>query len=1012
MRRYLTALMLIILFSGFQYSFAQAPEIIQQPASGIKCAGNSVSISITATGASPLSYQWYHDGVPVGTDNNVYEIASLQLSDEGAYYCEVSNGEGSIDSWEAQILVASGEPEITNAGALDTEVCLGETITLLGEANGDYINHVWYNSNDEYIGVGTNLNIANSTTDDEDSYYLVVENVCGSDVSEYVDIEIIIPAQISIEPVNQTVCEGDDALITLTATGENLSYKWLADGIEISGANTNELSIPSVTHPNNINYKGIVYNECHSDTSLGVSIIVKTYPEVTGQPLSQEVCAGEQIDLIANANSNSPQTYQWYENELPIFDATDNFYTTTSEAQVNNAYVCEITNMCGTVASDTAFIYGRIAPEITQQPLDSIICVGADASINCKANGDEPIYYQWLFNGADVNGDNISGEQSSTIIFSEATQAQEGVYTCLAYNNCGETLTDEAYLTVNTPPSVLVQPENIIACEGNEIEYDLLISGTLPMEFEWINQTNSETLSTDEDLFISSAALENNGIYYCNISNECGDISTDLFEIIINQAPVALSSPSDVSACEGDSIALIVDYEGTEPVDFLWYRNGSAVSWADNDTIIMNPANFGQTGTYFCRMNNECGTTDTDPFFLHIGTPPEITLNPFNQTYCEMDTLNLVISAAGENILYQWYHNETPLIGEADTVLNIPNIDVSYEGDYYCVAYNGCEDVYTDTVEVVINEAPLLDLGPDMDYCEGAEVVLSPEGDYQSYNWNNGLHVGAYLQVQLSGTYTLRVVGENGCSNYDTIQITFHPIHEFNFGNDTSVCGGMILDAGEGAYSYDWSNGESGSSINITSSGVYSLTTYGDEFGCEDSDTITVQVLQVPEIDLGDDINITIDSVVIVEADPIYEYYLWSNDFNGPSLSFSGAEYGAGDHEIWLQVTAYNGCTNSDTIVINVFDNSDIISIKDIEYLKLYPVPAKDNLCLEGSAFNSGNGQVHILNLKGQTIITENINQSGLFRKKIDTSQLSAGTYILKYISANNIVITKKFIIN
>jgi hypothetical protein len=1012
MRRYLTALMLIILFSGFQYSFAQAPEIIQQPASGIKCAGNSVSISITATGASPLSYQWYHDGVPVGTDNNVYEIASLQLSDEGSYYCEVSNGEGSIDSWEAQILVASGEPEITNAGALDTEVCLGETITLLGEANGDYINHVWYNSNDEYIGVGTNLNIANSTTDDEDSYYLVVENVCGSDVSEYVDIEIIIPAQISIEPVNQTVCEGDDALITLTATGENLSYKWLADGIEISGANTNELSIPSVTHPNNINYKGIVSNECHSDTSLGVSIIVKTYPEVTGQPLSQEVCAGEQIDLIANANSNSPQTYQWYENELPIFDATDNFYTTTAEAQVNNAYVCEITNMCGTVATDTAFIYGRIAPEITQQPLDSIICVGADASINCKANGDEPIYYQWLFNGADVNGDNISGEQSSTIIFSEAMQGQEGVYTCLAYNNCGETLTEEAYLTVNTPPSVLVQPENIIACEGNEIEYDLLISGTLPMEFEWINQTNSETLSTDEDLFISSAALENNGIYYCNISNECGDISTDLFEIIINQAPVAVSFPSDVSACEGDSIALIVDYEGTEPVDFLWYRNGSAVSWADNDTIIMNPANFGQTGTYFCRMNNECGTTDTDPFFLHIGTPPEITLNPFNQTYCEMDTLNLVISAAGENILYQWYHNETPLIGEADTVLNIPNIDVSYEGDYYCVAYNGCEDVYTDTVEVVINEAPLLDLGPDMDYCEGAEVVLSPEGDYQSYNWNNGLHVGAYLQVQLSGTYTLRVVGENGCSNYDTIQITFHPIHEFNFGNDTSVCGGMILDAGEGAYSYDWSNGESGSSINITSSGVYSLTTYGDEFGCEDSDTITVQVLQVPEIDLGDDINITIDSVVIVEADPIYEFYLWSNDFNGPSLSFSGAEYGAGDHEIWLQVTAYNGCTNSDTIVINVFDNSDIISIKDIEYLKLYPVPAKDNLWIEGSAFNSGNGQVYILNLKGQTIITENINQSGLFRKKIDTSQLSAGTYILKYISANNIVITKKFIIN
>jgi len=1011
MRRYLATLILAITLSGFQYILAQAPEIVEQPSSGIKCLGNHVAITLSVTGSEPLTYQWYHDENPVGTNSNVYEIIAVDITDEGYYYCEISNSEGSITSWEAQLLVASGPPEILSVSADEDNVCLGETIVLNSNSTGDYVQHKWYNQNDEYINIGTSISINNADINDEDSYYCVAENVCGSDISDLIEIEIIEPAIIVSQPSNQTVCEGEDAIISIEASGEYLLYKWLADGIDIPDANTNELTVNSVVFPNNISYKAIAYNQCTNDTSLGVSIIVKKLPEITGHPLSQDLCTGESITLYATATSNAPQSYQWYLNDSPIVDANENSLSVVAESEINNAYTCMITNMCGSVVTDTAFIYGRIPPEITLQPLDTAACIGESVSINCKASGDEPIYYQWLLNGADVSGDNISGEQTSTIIIDDLTLAQQGNYTCLAYNNCGQVLTEQAYLTVNTPPTILVQPEDITVCEGDLIEYDLLTSGTLPMEFEWINQTSSEVVYTNEDLFIESAELNHSGTYYCSITNTCGNTESDTFEITVDQAPLLLSSPSDISACEGDSVAIFVEYEGTEPIDFLWYRNNSAVSWADNDTILLSPANFGQTGTYFCRLHNSCGDTDSDPFYLHIGTPPVIALNPLNKTLCELDTLALIMSAAGENILYQWYHNDIPINGATDTSLNIPNIDVSYQGEYFCKAYNACENVYTDTVEVTIFPAPELELGPDMDYCEGTEVILSPEGDYQSYNWNNGLNVGAYLQVQLSGTYTLMVVGENGCSNYDTVHIAFHPVHEVNFGNDTSVCGGMVLDAGEGAYSYDWSNGSENSSINITESGVYSLTTYGDEFGCTDSDTVTVQVLQIPEIDLGDDITISIDSTLIIEVDPIYEYYLWNNDFTGPSLSVSGSEYGEGSFEIWLQITAYNGCQNSDTIILNVFDNSIVPNIKDIEYLKLYPIPANDILWIEGSAINQGIAHVKISNLNGQIIFTKKINQTGEFRDNIDIAKFAAGTYILQFISSNNNIITQKFII-
>jgi hypothetical protein len=648
---------------------------------------------------------------------------------------------------------------------------------------------------------------------------------------------------------------------------------------------------------------------------------------------------------------------------------------------------------------------------ITQQPEDSIACLGSNVSIDCKATGDEPLFYQWLFEGADVTGDNVEGIETSTLQITGITLSQAGTYTCMVYNNCGSIITDEAEVTVNTPPEVILEPEDMEICEGFELGFDLQLNGTFPMEFEWVNQTTSEVAGTDEDLLLSSPSIDDTGEYFCTISNQCGYITTDIFTITINQGPIAIVSPEDINACQDDSIALIVEWEGTQPVEFLWYRNGSAVSWADNDTLILNPASWAETGTYFCRMHNECGDTDTNPFFLHIGTPPAVTWQPIDRTLCELDTLQLTMSADGENVMYQWYHDQTPISGANDTILEIIQVDLNDAGTYYCAAFNACINVHTDTVDVVINSAPELELGPDQEYCEGTSVTLSPSGSFQSYYWNNGLSFGAFLEVELSGTYTLKVVGDNSCSNYDTIQILFHPVHEVDFGVDTSVCGGMVLDAGIGAFSYHWNNQESGHSINISNSGVYWVQTTGDAYGCEGGDTITIQVLQNPEINLGDDLNITIDSTLSIGVDPIYSSYLWSNDFTGPSLSIYGEEYGAGVHELWLEVTSANGCTDSDTVILTVVDNSDITNFNTKAQITLYPVPASQTLFIDGFFSGTHQGKISLINIYGQVILEQQFEQTGVFTFEMDVSTLNSGMYFVKLMLDDKSEITRKLLI-
>ena len=74
--------------------------------------GNLVTFTIQATGTEPLYYQWEHkigDGSEVerfsGANSSTLTIPSVQKSNEGSYYCTVSNYAGSMMSEYATLTV-------------------------------------------------------------------------------------------------------------------------------------------------------------------------------------------------------------------------------------------------------------------------------------------------------------------------------------------------------------------------------------------------------------------------------------------------------------------------------------------------------------------------------------------------------------------------------------------------------------------------------------------------------------------------------------------------------------------------------------------------------------------------------------------------------------------------------------------------------------------------------------------------------------------------------------------
>jgi hypothetical protein len=86
---------------------SQAPIITMSPSSTTVAEGQPAAFSVTASGASPLSFQWLRDNVEIpGATSATYTLQSATLADNGAVFVvRVSNTFGSVTSSSATLTV-------------------------------------------------------------------------------------------------------------------------------------------------------------------------------------------------------------------------------------------------------------------------------------------------------------------------------------------------------------------------------------------------------------------------------------------------------------------------------------------------------------------------------------------------------------------------------------------------------------------------------------------------------------------------------------------------------------------------------------------------------------------------------------------------------------------------------------------------------------------------------------------------------------------------------------------
>lgn len=564
------------------------PAVVLPPQSQVASAGEAVVFAVAATGSPPLRYQWkFNNNNLAGETNRTLLLTNLTTARSGNYSVQVSNEAGSTTSANASLAI-SATPRLVRA--LNRSVATGGEVEVpvelvgLGDENAVGFSLVFDPARLVYrearlggslVGVALLLNtnevaagrlgVGLTRQGGERfpagvSVLLQVEFQAGdlaepavvdfgdapvrrelADVlgnprlvafsSGAVTVLSTAPAVVT-DPQSQTVPIFSPATFTVLAGGSvPLTYQWQFNGVNLAGATSRTLVLPSA-HPTNAGgYRAIVTNLVGAATS---SVATLTVPRVVRAP-NTSVATGNEFDLpvqlLAAGDENAAGLSLRFDvARLGFREALSNSAPAGATLNANTnlapsgglglgvAYpagqsfthgtqqVAVVRFLAGTTPGTSALTFGDtpvwrelvneaaepleviyqsgtvtgllVRPVITRQPAGTNVVTGADVWLEAEASGSRPLSWQWQRNGV-----NISGATNATLRLSRVEISASGSYSVGAANAAGSTNSALALVTVRPPPADLaafglLAPAQVTAGQSVNLAWGVTNVGT------------------------------------------------------------------------------------------------------------------------------------------------------------------------------------------------------------------------------------------------------------------------------------------------------------------------------------------------------------------------------------------------------------------------------------------------------------------------------------------------------------------------------------------------------
>ncbi|XP_052618282.1 neogenin isoform X8 [Peromyscus californicus insignis] len=324
-------------------------------------------------------------------------------------------------------------------------------------------------------------------------------------------------------------------------------------------------------------------------------------------------------------------------------------------------YQCVATvDNLGTIVSRTAKLTVAGLPRFTSQPEPSSVYAGNSAILNCEVNADLVPFVRWEQNRQPLLlDDRVVKLPSGTLVISNVTEGDGGLYRCIVESGGPPKYSDEAELKVLQGPEemlnlvFLMRPSPVIRVTGQSAVLPCVVSGLPSPGLRWMkNEEVLDTESSERLVLLAGGSLEitdltedDSGTYFCIADNGNKTIEAQA-ELTVQAPPEFLKEPANIYAHESMDIVFECEVTGKPTPTVKWVKNGDVVIPSDYFKIVKehNLQVLGlvksDEGFYQCIAENDVGNTQAGAQLIILEHDVAIpTLPPTSLTSATTDHL-------------------------------------------------------------------------------------------------------------------------------------------------------------------------------------------------------------------------------------------------------------------------------------------------------------------------------------------------------------------------------------
>ncbi len=832
--------------------------------------------------------QWQRNGTPLSST-----AQAIIANQTGTYSVIVQDTCGLRDT-ASMVMLAAPQPIITVLTGDTVRLCPGKSDTLRATGGSP----VRWRRNGINLPLPADSFLIVTQTG---RYQIVMANALGcTDTATIQVVAATLPATF-ITTADTAICRGD-SLQLATIPGQ---VTWSGNDLSCYSCNN-----PIATPINTTTYHALLTTNDGCLAADSVTINVFTLPQISVSG-DTTLCEGDSLLLTASG----AVSFQWID-PIGSLSCTSCSNPTASPAG-NVVYTITGTDGNGCQNTTTRAIQVNPLPALSVTG-NTLLCPGSSISLTVTGAAS----YQWL----PPTG--LSCTSCPTVTAAPGTNT---VYTVTGTTalGCSDTLLVPVSYWGNTTPNRQVDS---VICPGDTAFFSYSSAGTQAIRWLPAGGTDCDTC------FTTYATPASTTTYTVLLTSTQGCQSTDSFTVSVVPRGV-LQVSKDTTVCQGTLVTL----SASGGTGYQWLPGtGLSCSLCPNPDVL--PA-LSTTYTVRALDSNGCRLVEE----VKIQVSPGPSLQVFGQgTKCTNDTLPLQATGA---VSYQWLPSGTLT---CDTCAN-PGAFPSTTTTYTISGFDASGCTTTDSITVTVLPASAISLSGDTAICRGDTASWQVSGAAQ-YFWlpNTAISCNSCPSPKLwpgsNTTYTVIAIDSLGCLIDTSFALTVESIPNVTVNlSSTSVCAGDTFQLTvTGALHYQWSPNQFLSCDTCDVLKAFpptsaSYTVVGTTLaGCSNTVIAPLTVFPLPASALPADTIICPGEVLQVSVPPGIASWQWSASTPLPCTSCDTLRVTPSQPlQIQLQLTDNNGCSNIDSMMVDLFpvpvltvSNDTTICAGDSAYLQ------------------------------------------------------------------------------